>query len=572
MPEVFYVQRGKKKYAYTSTSVYDPGSKYPKTVNEYLGVLDEATGKIIPKKNRMSADKILDDATLTGRRFGGSYVLLDVAERIGLREDLFRSYGPAGDRILACAVAQALSGGPFSSAEDTVDGCLIRELQGIGGSFASPRMSELTQDLGASFGSLEELFGMRLKRTDDALSYDLTSASSNSRLKEWAEWGHNRDNEKMRQMNVGLVTDRCGVPAMFELYPGSVSDIRTLERTVERVTELKGSPCTLVMDRGFGSASNLRYMLEHSISFVIPGKKGTKCVKSLMSRLVKEKQRADGLMTHDRNTYAAYASKVAVVPKACNDDVEEDSNDTAEFELVLPDDPRFADVPSEMVIDAYACYDPKKAADDMNSSFEAITNIEKKLNGMNPYSAVRDVKKVAGPYARYFDLSVDDDGKLKIERRKNSLSFSMNRNGMFVMFCKGIGTWDDMMSCYDCRTYVEQAFDALKNELDGNRWRVSDPMTAKGRLVIKFVSLILWCTVSKMLREGESREPVRTALQSLDNIYAVGCGEQWRVLEITKRNRNLMELFGVRQPEKRLELKEHPYMPQSMIDEAFADD
>ena len=111
MPEVLYVQRGKKKYAYTSTTVYEPGSEYPKTVNECLGVLDGVTGKIIPKKNRMSADKILDDATPTGRRFGGSYVLLDVAERIELREDLFRSYGPAGDRILACAVAQALSGG-----------------------------------------------------------------------------------------------------------------------------------------------------------------------------------------------------------------------------------------------------------------------------------------------------------------------------------------------------------------------------------------------------------------------------------------------------------------------------
>jgi len=175
-------------------------------------------------------------------------------------------------------------------------------------------------------------------------------------------------------------------------------------------------------------------------------------------------------------------------------------------------------------------------------------------------------------HPRISDLSVDDDGKLKIERRKNSLSFSMNRNGMFVMFCKGIGTWDDMMSCYDCRMYVEQAFDALKNELDGNRWRVSDPMTAKGRLVIKFVSLILWCTVSKMLREGNSGEPVRTALQSLDNIYAVGRGEQWRVLEITKRNRNLMGLFDVKLPKDRMELKERPYIPQSMIDEAFADD
>lgn len=90
MLEAFYVQRGKKKYACTGTSVYQPGGKCPKTVNEYLGVLDEEAGKIIPKKNRGSTDKILDDDSLIGRRSGGSYVLLSIAERIGLCEDLFR--------------------------------------------------------------------------------------------------------------------------------------------------------------------------------------------------------------------------------------------------------------------------------------------------------------------------------------------------------------------------------------------------------------------------------------------------------------------------------------------------
>lgn len=567
MPEVFYVQRGKKKYAYTSTSVYEPGSKYPKTVNEYLGVLDESTGKVIPKKSRSSADNLLDDDSLTGRRFGGSYLLLDIAEQIGLREDLFVSFGLEGERVLACAVAQALSGGPLSSTEDTVDGCMIRELQGIKGSFSSPRMSEFTKLMGDAYGNLEELFERRLKRTDGALSYDLTSASSNSHIREWAEWGHNRDNEKMRQMNIGLITDKQGVPAMFELYPGSIADVRTLERTVERVQELKGTQCTMVMDRGFGSAANLKYMLENGLSFVIPGKRGTKCVKSLMSSLVKSKTHADGLMIHDKRTYSVYESKAAVVPKAKKDDPEDDdSNDTAEYELILPDDPRFADIPDSMVMTAHACYDPGKAADDMNSSYEAILNIEKKLNAMDPYSAIRDMKKVAGPYAKYFDLSLDGEEKLVVERKRNALSFSMNRNGMFVMFSKGLDSWEDMMSCYDCRTYVEQAFDALKNELDGNRWRVSDPMTAKGRLVIKFVALILWCTIAKILRENKSNEPVRTVLQSMDNILAVGCGEKWKVLEITKRNRNLMEMFGLKQPGKRLMLNDRQYIPQSVID------
>ncbi len=60
---MFCVQRGEKKYAYTSISFYEPGKRYPKTVNEYLYVLDKEIRKIIPKKNRGSSQKILDDDT-----------------------------------------------------------------------------------------------------------------------------------------------------------------------------------------------------------------------------------------------------------------------------------------------------------------------------------------------------------------------------------------------------------------------------------------------------------------------------------------------------------------------------
>ena len=55
-------------------------------------------------------------------------------------------------------------------------------------------------------------------------------------------------------MNIGLVTDRKGVPAMFEMYPGSVSDVSTLERTVDRVKDMGKGDCVIVMGRMFGSA------------------------------------------------------------------------------------------------------------------------------------------------------------------------------------------------------------------------------------------------------------------------------------------------------------------------------
>ena len=139
------------------------------------------------------------------------------------------------------------------------------------------------------------------------------------------------------------------------------------------------------------------------------------------------------------------------------------------------------------------------------------------------------------------------------------------------MFSNGLDSWDDMMACYDCRAYVEQAFDALKNELDGGKWRVSDPETARGRLVIKFVALILWCTITAELRKEKKPEPVRTVLQSLDNIITVGSKDRWRVLDITKKNRTVMSSFGIRVPDKLVEISDKMYIPKSVRREAFGD-
>ena len=570
MPEIYYVQRGKKKYAYKSTSVYQPGSKYPKTVNEYLGVLDEETGKIIPKKNRASSDNFFDSETVLGKRLGGSWLLLNLAERIGLREDLFRSYGLEGDPILACAIAQALSGGPFTDVEDTMESTMARELMGIRKRFTSPRMSETARMLGTGFHNLEDLFGRRLARAGDSLSYDLTSVSTHSDLDGWGEWGYNRDGESMKQMNIGLVTDRKGVPAMFEMYPGSVSDVSTLERTVDRVKDMGKGDCVMVMDRIFGSAGNLDYMLANGYSFVMPGKKNTRCVKTLMSKLVKGRHDCSLWKMYEGTVYSVLETEIAVVPKRRPSDEDDDTNDTREYELILDEDERFSSVPEERRMKAYACYDSRKSAEDLNTLIGALDGIEKRLRKMDPHAAVNGLKKVAGGYAKYFDLSVEG-GELMIRRRNNALSFAFNRGGMFVMFSNGVDSWEDMMACYDCRAYVEQAFDALKNELDGNRWRVGDPETARGRLVIKFVSLILWCTIAAELRKEKKPEPVRAMLQSLDNILAIGSGKRWRVLEITRKNRGLMDIFGIRAPGKFVEIGDGDYIPESIRREVTSD-
>jgi transposase len=563
MAEIYHVERNGKKYAYRSTSVYDPRKKYPVSVSEYIGRVDETTGEIIPKKTKIEST---DFEKMKMAKFGGSYTLLELAEKIGLRDDLFSSFGMDGEKLLAAAIAQVLAGGPLSSVEDVADGSMIRELIGISERFKSERMSEFTKKVGDAILNVEELFERRMVRTKDVLSYDITSVSTYSNIRGWGEWGHNRDGERLKQMNIGLVTDKKGIPIMFETYPGSISDVKTLERTIDRITEAGADSCTIVLDRGFGSATNLKYMLDGDMAFVIPGKNATTCVKSLASSLIKAKGDQDLIKIHEGAVYSVLESYVAVVSRKqkCQD-IEEESNDTYDLEIVTSDDEKFLLAPEKNRMKAFVCYNEKRGADENTKLQIVLSEIEKKLKAMNPWDAVRNQKRVAGGYSKFIECRIEND-ELIIERKRNSISFSMNRAGVFVMFSSGVDDWEDMMSCYDCRTYVEQAFDVLKNELDGNRWRTCDPITAKGRLLIKFIALILWCNISAIFRSEKKRVTVTSSLQSLDNIMAVGVGNTWRLSEISKKNKDMLKLLGLEEPKSKYTLKEHDRIPKSFFD------
>ena len=454
----------------------------------------------------------------------------------------------------------------MSSTDLELDGNMACQLLGIADSFSSPRLSEFTSRIGNATACLEQLFELRIARAHGLLAYDITSVSTYSELDGWGDWEHNRDGEKLKQMNIGLVTDGHAVPTMFKLYPGPIADVTTLQRTVERITAMGGSSSTLVMDRGFGSAVNLRYLMVSGISFVIPGKRQTKCVKALMSELIKVKDSPDRVMIHGDTVYSVIEAEVAIVPKNVPSDPDTDeTNDTAEWELVLSDDPRFAGVPESMRMTAHACFDAKGAAEERDKMQKALKGIEAKLRSMDPWAAMSGLKGIAGGYAKFFDLRVEDD-KLVIVRKRNAISFAMNREGMFVMFSHGAGSWERMMSDYDCRMYVEQAFDVLKNELDGNRWRTNDPQTARGRLTVKFMALILWFTMMDSIRNAKDRLPVQTVLQTLDTIMAIGDGERWRITEMTAKSRRLLDAMSIQHPKQVIETKPYRYIPSKYLE------
>ena len=74
----------------------------------------------------------------------------------------------------------------------------------------------------------------------------------------------------MKQINLGLVTDRIGRPLAFFIYPGSVADVTTVRRMADDVKRLGGEDATLVLDRGLVSTKSIHLLMEDGTNFIIP--------------------------------------------------------------------------------------------------------------------------------------------------------------------------------------------------------------------------------------------------------------------------------------------------------------
>ena len=103
------------------------------------------------------------------------------------------------------------------------------------------------------------------------LAYDVTSLSTMSQAMRSAEYGYNRDNEQLKQVNFGMVcNEETNLPVYLVHYDGSINDKSNLLHVLKQLKE-RGIPedATFVMDNGFASTENIKFMLQEGIRFVM---------------------------------------------------------------------------------------------------------------------------------------------------------------------------------------------------------------------------------------------------------------------------------------------------------------
>lgn len=531
-----YEERNGKRYAYRCTSKRVPGKKNPVSQKEYLGVVDPETGNLIPKKVPTDSMKFtLKDGGFRVKDYGNAMVAKQVCDDLGLLEDLTMSFAGAERPMMCLAMAQALSPTPFMDTELTLESTYIREVVGLGEmDFSSQRMSEITKVLGEATGCAEDFFALRAKRCSGSrFLYDITSQSTYSDLDGMAEWGRNRDDEDLRQINIGLATDCEGEPVAFDIFPGSVSDITTLKRFASDMNS-RVPGCTLIMDRGFESAGNIADMMQSGIDFVMPCTVSSKAVKRLLTDFAPEVTKPEYDRIHDGHVYSVCERMLGIVPEGDG------------YTYVTDDDPAFAG--SSFRVRAYVCFDSKKRSDDEQELKKALMAKIDELEGKVFQDPAKTFNRRAGWLSKYLDYTVDGDGAMHLSYRNNAMTFFRNRAGMFVMLTPRMD-WDTVMTSYDARNNVEMAFDVFKSELDGRRGRTGDPVRARGRLMIKFLALMIRVRMQKVVSTAKTKGlTVENMLMSAATYKIIDDRGVKVRTEKTKKVREILELFGVEDP------------------------
>jgi transposase len=551
MGSIYYVERNGQKYAYESVSRRVPGKKNPVTKKTYLGKVDPDTGKIIPKESK----KVPSEEHV--RKYGCVKVLDKVQSDLGIMDDLCECFPDIAENIMATAMAVAIDPTPFDDIHFTVDENGLKDWLKLRGNLSPTVLSDMTKDLGQRLSAMDMFFTHRVSRMDDNDSYsmDITSNSTHSDMGGYAEWGYNRDGEDLPQTEILLDTDSKGIPIAFQMLPGSISDSSTLDGTVEWMTAL-GIKGRLVADRGFENARNISSLLDRGIRFTIPSNAREMPIKKLMTKAIPLMKDSDSIRRHEGRTYRVVEFEVGVA----------DLEDGARYVTKLNPNEKNAESENTLFeasrrIRAFVVLDPRKAADDMDTLMSAIEDAELRLEGTKRKNPDKEFEKLPAFVRSHLEWSVDDEGIMHVSRLQNSFSFDSNRAGMFVMFTSEGTDWEEMMSSYDTRDWVEKAFDVYKTDVDGSRSRTGDPDRARARFFIKMLALIMRIHIQNTLRDHE--QEILSTKAKKDNVCGLTVSGMMRTLGTlmvivspgytrltppSKTVREIFSLFGLEEP------------------------
>jgi transposase len=494
-------------YVYRTIRAYRNDKGKPTSDEVAIGKKDQASGMLIPNANYFDyypASIPTSNPPKTARDYGNSKALLLLSDAIGLTGILEKQFPSCWQELLTCAIYMACEGNIMMYVDDWCD---LTDTP-YGTVSDSKRSSEL-------FASIRHESRMRffqswisLRSEQEYLAYDVTSISTGASGIDIAEYGHNRDGDKMPQINLGMYYGEASrLPVYYNVYNGSVVDKSSLEFMVRNTKSLGLRKIRFILDRGFMSKSNLVFMHKNNMPFVIP----------MSMSLVHAMKIVDDSGAEVRSA-AYWVKEHGLYGRAYNCDI------------------------YGFAMYAHVFFSPERCSQDEKSLHKRIEKYALELQKIS-------TKKIPKKYKDFFTISFAQPGKTEFEIDEEKFNKHLKRAGYFVFITSDVAlTPASLISLYKNRDVIEKSFYDLKNNLDFNRLRTHTDRTTEGKIFTGFLALILRSHIHMMLKADKNTErlTIEKSLLELKKIKIIGLTDgNYITTVLTKTQKHIIDAFGL---------------------------
>lgn len=371
-----------------------------------------------------------------------------------------------------------------------------------------------------TIGFLADWNARRDRKQRIYISYDSTNKNCQAGDIDIIEYGKAKVDQGQPIFNVAVAYDKTDrVPLFYEEYPGSITDVSQFTYMVDKVNEYGYKKVGFILDRGYFSKENIRYMEENDHAFIIM----VKGQKDLVSSLVMQHRNS---FETDRDaairSYRVYGKTVA--SKLYEDDTKD-----RYFHLY---------------------FNPSKQASEREHLEQVI---EKMKLFMDKH--IGEVLQLSKVYDHYFKLHYDKKGHLlSYEERAYIIKRELELCGYFCIITSEKMTAAQALIHYKGRDISEKLFSADKSFIGSKSMRVQTAEALSAKLFIEFIALIVRNRIYNLLKETMLRletKPnymtVPAAIRELEKIEMVRRSKGQYKLDhaVSKRQKIILSAFGM---------------------------
>lgn len=379
-------------------------------------------------------------------------------------------------------------------------------------------LASMTKD--QCIGFLDDWNKHRDHKSRIYVSYDSTNKSSEAGEIDLVEFGKAKDDKGLPVFNLSIAMDKTNrVPLFYEEYPGSVTDVSQFTFMVDKVIEYGYSKIGFILDRGYFSKENIRYIDDNGYTFIIM----CKGCKALVSSLILDiRGKFETKRECAIRSYKVYGTTVK--SKLYEDDVKE----------------RYFHI----------YYNPSKQAGERE-------HLEQRIEKLRQFMErhVGKEERFGKTYQEYFRLHYDRQHRFQgADERSDVIERELQLCGYFCIITSENMTASQALIQYKGRDISEKLFRSDKTFIGARTERVHSSESMSSKIFIEFVALIVRNRIYNLLKERmirmETRQKYLTvpaAIRELEKIEMVrrNGGNYKLDHAVTKMQKIILSSFGL---------------------------